>query len=191
MKVTAVVLGAKAFTDLGEYAWIIIVWFSCLAGCDIILTTAQAFYLHYHRTGVARTNHVVNTLILYITTTAMVASVLIIIQLSLFVVLKGWNYAQTFLTFQTSAIRIICLMANLSSRKAFGRDGSRVSHDTGTSQGISFGSEGRSVDYNKSNVVDFRTSMALSHVINISEPADKGKRQGAIRDINPEQENLS
>ncbi|PPQ88924.1 hypothetical protein CVT25_009159 [Psilocybe cyanescens] len=153
MKVTTVVLSAKAFTDLGEYAWIVIVWFACLAGCDIILTTTQAFYLHYHRTGVARTNRVVNTLILYITTTALVAS--------------------------------------LSSRRAFSRDGGRISRDTGTSQGISFGTEGRSLDFNKTNVVDFRTSVALNNIINISDSAERGQKQVSIMDINSGEANSS
>ncbi|PPQ88922.1 hypothetical protein CVT25_009157 [Psilocybe cyanescens] len=186
MKVTVVVLSAEAFTDLGEYAWIVIVWFACLAGCDIILTTSQAFYLHYHRTGIARTNHIVNTLILYITTTALVASLLIIIQLSLFVTLGGWNYAQTFLTFQTSAIRIICLLANLSSRKTFSRDGSRISPETGTNQGVSFGSEGRSLDFNKTNVVDFRTSVALNNIMNISDSTERSQKRLSFVHTNSE-----
>lgn len=51
----------------------VITWFACLAGCDIIITSSQVFYLHNHRSGIAKSNKVVNTLILYLTTTAFVA----------------------------------------------------------------------------------------------------------------------
>ncbi|KAF8170931.1 hypothetical protein BJ912DRAFT_1047730 [Pholiota molesta] len=81
---------------LGPVDWLAMVWLSCSAGCDILITVIQVVHLHKNRTGIDRTNRVINLLILYIMSTGLLTrggNTL------------GWNYVHVFISVPLGGLR--------------------------------------------------------------------------------------
>ncbi|KDR79594.1 hypothetical protein GALMADRAFT_277912 [Galerina marginata CBS 339.88] len=60
---------------LHSVSWIAIVWLTCSVVSDLLITGFQVVYLHKHRTGIDKTNRIINILILYILSTGLLTSV--------------------------------------------------------------------------------------------------------------------
>ncbi|PPQ68631.1 hypothetical protein CVT25_005541 [Psilocybe cyanescens] len=113
----ATIFKIRLFSKLEEHTWLVVVWLSLSTACDLLISSAQVFYLvrRKSRNGLARTNRMITVLILYILSTGLLTSVVLVVQLLTFAVM-GFNYVDFFLGYQTTAIRSLCLLANLGAR---------------------------------------------------------------------------
>ncbi|KAH9482273.1 hypothetical protein JR316_0004371 [Psilocybe cubensis] len=107
----------RAFSGLEDHTWLVVIWLSISTACDILISTLQVFYLFRRksRNGLARTNRMIKVLIMYILSTGLLTSVVLVVQLVTFAIM-GYNYIDFFLGYQTTAIRSLCLLANLGAR---------------------------------------------------------------------------
>jgi len=101
---------------LHSASWVAIVWLTCSVVSDLLITAFQVVYLHKHRTGIEKTNRIINILILYIMSTGLLTSVCVVSELLTFATL-GWNYVHVFLSVPLGGIYTISFLANLDARR--------------------------------------------------------------------------
>ncbi|KDR74729.1 hypothetical protein GALMADRAFT_141076 [Galerina marginata CBS 339.88] len=122
------ILGLTAdtnFAKLGSATWLVKAWLCVDGTCDLLIAVFQVYYLYCQRSGLPRTTRFVNTLILYIISTGLLTSILVLFELISFVVL-GFNFAHVFLSYQMGAIHTMSFLANLDARRHMRLRGSEV-----------------------------------------------------------------
>ncbi|KDR74663.1 hypothetical protein GALMADRAFT_141018 [Galerina marginata CBS 339.88] len=133
-----VILGLTAdtnFAKLSSMSWLVQAWLCVDGACDILIAVFQVYYLYRNRCGVPSTTRFMNTLILYLISTGLLTSILVMFELISFAVL-GFNFAHVFLSYQMGAIHAMSFLANLDARRNM---------RLGASEMIMVDSSGRSV----------------------------------------------
>ncbi|KZT65777.1 hypothetical protein DAEQUDRAFT_768609 [Daedalea quercina L-15889] len=70
-------------------------WIGGSAACDILITTSMVYFLWRRRSGIKRTDTMVNKLIQLVVETGLLTAVLAITQLSLYIIFKDTEYFMT------------------------------------------------------------------------------------------------
>ncbi|KAF9485775.1 hypothetical protein BDN70DRAFT_870647 [Pholiota conissans] len=102
--------------QLGPVDWLAMVWLGSSAGCDIVITVIQVFYLHRSRSTIAKTNRIINLLILYTMSTGLLTSISVVIEVVTLAAL-GWNYVHVFISVPLGGLYTLSLLVNLDARR--------------------------------------------------------------------------
>ncbi|KAG8687457.1 hypothetical protein FRC08_011956 [Ceratobasidium sp. 394] len=122
------------FSRFGEVKLPIIVWLTTSAIADVLITCVLSWYLHSHRTGFPRTDHVITRIIQLTIQTGLMTSLWATIDLILYLTLD--NNLHLLFNLPLCKLYTNSLMSTLNSRGGWGSDLS-ASVVIGTPNGIS------------------------------------------------------
>ncbi|KAH9949721.1 hypothetical protein B0H21DRAFT_87468 [Amylocystis lapponica] len=106
----------KIFLDFRQVTWGVDVWLGCGSACDILIALSMCYFLHTSRTGIRRTDRMINKLMAYAIQTGAATSITEIICLATFTG-GGFHFGHILLVFPLSGLYSTSLMANLHARR--------------------------------------------------------------------------
>jgi len=105
----------KAFLDFKAVTWGVDLWLGCACACDVIIALAMCYFLHTSRTGIKRTDQLINRLMAYAIQTGALTSIVEIICLATFTG-SQFHFGHILVVFPLSGLYSTSLMANLHAR---------------------------------------------------------------------------
>ncbi|KAH9949698.1 hypothetical protein B0H21DRAFT_726944 [Amylocystis lapponica] len=113
----------KIFLDFTKISWGADVWLGCSSACDILIAVSMCFFLSSYRTGIRRTDKLINMLMAYAIQTGAVTSITEIICLATFTV-GGYHFGHVLVIYPIAGLYTTSLLANLHSRQSNSPDAS-------------------------------------------------------------------
>ncbi|KAH9922933.1 uncharacterized protein B0H18DRAFT_497856 [Fomitopsis serialis] len=107
----------KKFLTFSKVTWAVDVWLGCGSACDILIACVMCYLLHTSRTGVKRTNKLINKLMAYAVQTGAITSIVEIICLASFTG-DGFHYGHIMVVFPLGGLYATSLLANLLARQS-------------------------------------------------------------------------
>ncbi|EPT00258.1 hypothetical protein FOMPIDRAFT_1023856 [Fomitopsis schrenkii] len=113
----------KKFLNFTKVTWAVDVWLGCGSACDIIIALTMCYLLHTSRTGIKRTDKLINKLMAYAIQTGAVTSIVEIICLASYTE-EGFHFGHIMVVFPLGGLYATSLLANLLARQAVTQSGS-------------------------------------------------------------------